>query len=348
MPDYPDRIQAKLTQKIWRWLNGVLSYEYRSGSRSGSRHLTQLGIESSITENLSAYSRYRMEGAMSGERSQAMIGMKNRFRLSPGLTSTLSVEKLATVSGTDLEDFTAFVTEWLFTPPGKDYKLSGGYEIRLDRQRTKHLVGFAALKRLSETWAGLIKVDAWLSDEKEGMNQSKSSGRLGFSYRPAYKPLTVLSMIKGVYEKNSPAHPFGVDKALTVMTEANYHLNDRWEIEGKVVGRWVENTFRLLTVSSSSYMYQAQLIRMFGKAWDVSVAGRVVQQIETGTLRYGGGIQAGRMIRENVWVGAGYDFGGHRDEDTELNEFTQNGFHIGVKLKFDEKLLGYFNGSSGD
>ncbi|MCK4548791.1 MAG: OmpA family protein [Candidatus Krumholzibacteria bacterium] len=348
VPDYPDRIQAKLTQKIWKWLNGVLSYEYRSSSRSGSRHLTQLGIESRITENLSAYSRYRMEGAMSGERSQAMIGVKNRFRLSPGLTSTLSIEKLSTVSGTDLEDFTAFVTEWLFTPPGKDYKVKGGYEIRLDRERTKHLVGFAALKRLSETWAGLIKGDVWLSDEKQGMNQSKSSGRLGFSYRPAYGSLSVLSMIKGTYEKNSPAYPGGIDKALVVMTEANYHLSDRWELEGKVVGRWVENTFRQLTVSSSSYMYQTQLIRLFGRTWDVSVAGRVVQQIETGTLRYGGGIEVGRIIRENVWVGAGYDFGGHRDAGTEVNEFTQNGFHIGIKLKFDEKLLGYFNGSSGD
>ncbi len=348
VPDYPDRIQAKLTQKIWRWLNGVLSYEYRSSSRSGSRHLTQLGIESRISENLSAYSRYRMEGAMSGERSQAMIGLKNRFRLSPGLTSTFSVEKLSTVSGHDLEDFTAFVTEWLFTPPGRDYKLKGGYEIRLEKERTKHLFGFAALKRLSETWAGLVKIDAWLSDEDTRMDQSKSSGRLGFSYRPSHGPLTVLSMVKGVYEKNSPAHPFGVDKALTFMTEANYHLNDRWELEGKVVGRWVENTFRLLTVSSSSYMYQGQVIRMFGPAWDVSLAARVVQQIDTETLRYGGGIEVGRIIRDNVWVGAGYDFGGHRDALTEVNEFTQNGFHIGIKLKFDEKLLGYFNGSSGD
>ena len=346
VPDYPDRIQAKLTQKIWRWLNGVLSYEYRSSSTSGSRHLTQLGVESSITENLSAYSRYRMEGAMSGERSQAMIGMKNRFKIKPGLTSTLSVEKLATVSGQDLEDFTAFVTEWLYTPIGRDYKLSGGYEIRLDRERTKHLIGFAALKRLSETWAGLLKADAWYSDEDVTMDQSKCSGRLGFSYRPAYRPLSVLTMLKGTYEKNSPAYPGGVDKALVLMTEANYHLSDRWELEGKVIGRWVENSFRYLTVSSSSYMYQTQLIRLFGKAWDVSVAARVVQQIETGTLRYGGGIQAGRMIRENVWVGAGYDFGGHRDDGTEMNEFTQNGFHIGIKLKFDEKLLGYFNGSS--
>jgi hypothetical protein len=95
-------------------------------------------------------------------------------------------------------------------------------------------------------------------------------------------------------------------------------------------------------------MYQTQLIRLFGRAWDVSVAARVVQQIETGTLRYGGGVLVGRIIRENVWIGAGYDFGGHRDADTAVNEFTQNGFHIGIKLKFDEKLLGYFNGSSGD
>jgi len=347
-PDYPDRIQAKLTQKIWRWLNGVASYEYRTSSRSGSRHLTQLGIESAITENLSAYSRYRMEGAMSGERSQAMVGLKNRFRLAPGLTSTLSIEKLATVSGIDLEDFTALVTEWLWTPPGRDYKVSGGYEVRFENVRTKHLGGLAALKRLSETWSGLIKTDAWYSDETSGRDQMKASGRLGFSYRPAYGALSLLSMIKGTWEKNSPAFPGGVDKALTVMNEANYHLSDRWEVEGKLVCRWARNTFRDYTVSSSTFMYQAQLIRLFGKAWDVSVAGRVVQQTETGTTRYGGGIEAGRIVRENVWVGAGYDFSGHRDSGAEINEFTRNGFHIGIKVKFDEKLLKYFHGDTGE
>jgi hypothetical protein len=289
-----------------------------------------------------------MEGAMSGERAQAMIGIKNRFRLAPGLTSTLAVERLSTVSGSDLEDFTSIVSDWLYTPPGRDYKISGGYEIRLEKERTKHHAGIAALKRLSMRWSGLLKVDAWLSDEDVGMNQVKGSGKLGFAYRPASGRLSVLTMLKGVYEKNSPAHPRGVDKALTFMTEANYHLCDRWEVEGKFVGRWVENTFRLLTASSSTYMYQAQLIRIFGGVWDVNLSARAVRQMETATTSYGGGIEVGRMVRENVWVGAGYDFGGHIDVDTEENEFAQNGFHIGMRLKFDEKLLGWFRTRMGD
>ena len=35
--------------------------------------------------------------------------------------------------------------------------------------------------------------------------------------------------------------------------------------------------------------------------------------------------------------------GGHRDADTPINDFNRNGFHVGMKLKFNEKILEYFH-----
>jgi hypothetical protein len=284
-----------------------------------------------------------MEGAMSGERGQALIGLKNRFRLGPGLTSTFSLESVATVSGLALDDFTAIVTEWMFTPPERDYKVKGGYELRLETGRRVHLAGAAGIKRLGPQWAGLVKGDLWYADEKERDDQVKASGDLGLSVRPAAGRLMLLGMLKGRFERNSPAFPDVVDRAITVMTEASYALNDRWAIEGKVAGRWVTSAFKAYTTSSSTYMYQTQIVRTIGAHWDVSAAARIVQQVETRTLRYGGGIEAGRIVARNVQVVAGYDFGGHRDAGAELNEFTRNGFHMGIRLKFDERLLEYFH-----
>ena len=341
--EYPDRIQANLKRQIWKWIDGRLTYEYRTGRRTGTRHLLQLGVESSLSEDLQVYSRYRMEGAMSGERGQATIGLKNRFRLAPGLTSTFSIESLATVSGFALDDFTSIVTEWMFTPPGRDYKIKGQYELRLETERRVHLAGAAGLKRLGPQWSGLAKGDLWYADEKTRSDQIKASGDLGLSVRPAAGRLMLLGMLKGRYERNSPAHPGAVDRAITVMTEADYSIDDRWSLEGKVAGRWVASAFKAYTTSSSTFLYQAQVVRAVGERWDVSAAARLVQQVETHTLRYGGGIEVGRLMAENVQAVAGYDFGGHRDADTELNEFTRNGFHIGIRLKFDERLLEYFN-----
>ncbi|HSG28669.1 MAG TPA: hypothetical protein VLA34_09330, partial [Candidatus Krumholzibacterium sp.] len=66
--EYPNRIQAALSQRLWRHLSGTLRHEYRSGRRSGARHMTQIGVESDVNEDLSVYSRYRMEGSVGGER----------------------------------------------------------------------------------------------------------------------------------------------------------------------------------------------------------------------------------------------------------------------------------------
>ena len=84
--EYPNRVQASLSRRLWKHISGTLKHEYRTGGISGSRHLTQAGLESRISEDLDLYTRYRMEGAVSGERGQAIVGLKNRFRLSEALS----------------------------------------------------------------------------------------------------------------------------------------------------------------------------------------------------------------------------------------------------------------------
>jgi uncharacterized repeat protein (TIGR01451 family) len=342
--EYPNRVQASLSRRLWKHISGTLKHEYRTGGISGSRHLTQAGLESRISEDLDLYTRYRAEGAVSGERGQAIVGLKNRFRLSEALTSTFSAEKLSTVSGTASDDYTALATAWLYTPPDGLYKLKGDYEIRIEPERLKHLLGLAGLRRLGERWAGLLKGDLWYSNEEIEDDRVKGDATVGASFRPKESgPLTLFSLMKTRYEKNSPAHPGAVDKDLVVMTEANRVIDSRWEVEGKVAGRWVKNTFKSYTASTASFLYQAQVIRKFAGRWDATFAGRMVHQRETGTVRFGGGLQLGRIFAENVWIGCGYDFGGHRDADTPVNDFDRNGFHVGMKLKFNEKILEYFH-----
>ncbi|MBU8921695.1 MAG: OmpA family protein [Bacteroidales bacterium] len=342
--EYPNRIQARLSQKLWRHISGTFKHEYRSGRRSGARHLTQLGVESNLTDDLNMYSRYRMEGAVSGERGQAVMGLKNRFRLGKDLSGTFTAEKTSTVTGVATDDFTALATGWIYTPKENLYKLKGDYEVRFEPDRIKHLLGLAGLRRIGMRWAGLLKGDLWYSNEELELDRVKGNGTLGLSFRPKDAgPLTLFSLMKTTYEKNSPAHPGAVDKNLMIMTEANYLLGRSWELEGKLGGRWVKNTFKSYTASTASFLYQLQAIRKIGSKWDVTFASRIVHQSETGTVRFGGGLQLGRVVAENVWVGCGYDFGGHRDADAPINDFNRSGFHFGMKMKFNEKILEHFH-----
>jgi hypothetical protein len=346
--EYPNRLQAKLSQRLWRAVSATLKHEYRTGSRTGTRHLTQVGLESNITESMQVYSRYQLEGAMSGERAQATIGGKKRIALSEDLAADIAVEKLATVSGVRTEDYFLLSTGAAYTPREENYRVKGNYEIRLEPDRNKHLAELAAVRRLSERWSVLVKGDLWFSDEKREDNHIKQNATVAFALRPrAARNLTILSLLRARYERNSPAHPNAVDKELLTSIEANYALAPAWELEGKVAGRRVSNSFRDYSANASAFMCQAQLIRTIGKEWDVSFKTRIVHQRETRTTSYGGGLEAGRTVAGRLWIGAGYDFGGHVDPDASINGFTQNGFHFGMRLKFNEKIMSYFHSNEG-
>ena len=345
-PEYPNRLQAKLERKLWRNVSGVLRHEYRTGERSGTRHLTMLGVESNLTPGMTAYSRYQLDGAMSGERAQATMGIKNRFAMSEDLTGTVAVERVATVSGAKTDDYFSISTGALYAPSRGDYRLKADYEIRLEPDRRKHLAGLAVLKKLGLQWSLLAKGDLWFSDEKRETNHVKGSSTVGAALRPKTAPaLDLLALVKSNYEKASPAHPDAVDKELLTSIEASYRLGRSWELEGKCAARWVRNSFRGFEASSAAFLYQAQVVRVVGERWDIGIKARIVHQRETRTLGYGGGFELGRLVAKNVWVGAGYDFGGHKDRDTAINSFSSNGFHVGVRLKFNEKIMSYFNGA---
>ncbi len=87
-----------------------------------------------------------------------------------------------------------------------------------------------------------------------------------------------------------------------------------------------------------------QAIRVIARKWDVALKARVVHQNETATTSYGGGLELGRLVTGNLWVGAGYDFGGHEDPGAPVNGFERAGFNFGMRLKFNEKILEYWDG----
>ena len=343
--EYPNRLQMKLTRKLWKDVAASFRHEYRTGRASGTRHLSQFAIEQSRSSGLSAYSRYRLEGAASGERGMAIMGLKEAFSLTSALSGTISMEKQATVSGSATDDFFSVGSACLYTPKDADYKLKGNYEARVEKGRVKHLAGIAGLTRSSRRTACLFKGDLWFDDERVEPNRIKGSWTAAFATRPRSSDrLAVFSLLKGAYEHNSPAHPDAVDKDVLLSIEVNYAFSPDWQVQGKVAGKWAKKTFKEFTNGSSTYLYEGELIRAIGSKWDVRLKGRFVHQIETRSLRFGSGIEIGRVAAEGLWLGVGYDCSGQRDSLTPENEFTSRGLYVRMRYKFTEKILGLFNG----
>ncbi len=51
------------------------------------------------------------------------------------------------------------------------------------------------------------------------------------------------------------------------------------------------------------------------------------------------GVEAGYQVQDNLWLSAGYNWRGFRDHDLSGSDYTNQGFYIRVRFKFDENLF---------
>jgi hypothetical protein len=54
----------------------------------------------------------------------------------------------------------------------------------------------------------------------------------------------------------------------------------------------------------------------------------------------GVGAEVGFLMVENLWLSAGYNVIGFRDDDLAADEYTRRGAYLRMRFKFDESVLG--------
>ena len=73
--------------------------------------------------------------------------------------------------------------------------------------------------------------------------------------------------------------------------------------------------------------------------WDVGVMASTFRG-QDGANQYAYGAEIGRLLRQNLWLSAGFNFTGF-DGDRDLSgyEYTQQGAYLRLRFKFDEDLF---------
>jgi hypothetical protein len=90
--------------------------------------------------------------------------------------------------------------------------------------------------------------------------------------------------------------------------------------------------------------YHAQL---FGSAGDVRHQQPLVCRVRLTTVlvgkggarQYAYGVEVGYVVVDNVWVTLGYNLRGFRDDELTGSDYTNRGWVLGMRYKFDEDLF---------
>ncbi len=317
-----------------------------------------LGIDTQYMQDGSVYSEYRLRDASTGREVQAALGLRNGWRVAEGLRLITNIERLKTSTG----NATAAGVGLEYTA-SELWKASGRLEWRQDSANVNYLATLGIARKLDRDWTLVARDYFSLIQPREtaasaasgataptlglissGGDRRQNQFQVGFAWRPVdNNKVDAL----GLYERKSQndgtaqAGNTAQVKGTTdiVSLRANYHPSRPWWFSGRYAAKRV-NELLLGTIEDS---YHAQLLggRVtydITNRWSVGAIATMLVG-KGGARQYAYGLEAGYVLMDNLLVTLGYNFRGFSDDELAGSNYTNRGWVLGVRYKFDEDLF---------
>jgi hypothetical protein len=291
-----------------------------------------LGIDTQYMQDGSLYNEYRLNDSGSGRAIQNAIGLRNGWNVAEGLRLLTNVERLNSSAGNATA--AGFGVEYTANPL---WKGSGRIQWRGDRDNTNWLVTASAARKLDRDWTLIAREYFNYIDPKNGTADTRQNRfQVGFAYRPVdNNKFDALGLIEQKTDQSADKD----SNTQIISLRANYKPSRPWWVSGRFAYKRVNETL-LGNVDSS---YNASLIG--GRVtYDItnrwSVGGITTLLVgRGGTRQFAYGLEVGYTVMDNLIVGVGYNWRGFRDDELTGSEYTNRGWVLNVRYKFDEDLF---------
>jgi hypothetical protein len=308
------------------------AYGLGVGAAAGS---LAVGLDTQYMQDGTLYSEYRLRDSENGKQVQSAIGLRNGWRIAEGLRMTTNVERLTSSSGN--ANAAGLGLEYTAS---ELWKSSGRLEWREDLNNTNWLGTIGVARKIDNNWTALARDYVSLVTPRTALGTSSRQNRfqVGFAYRPVdNNKFDAL----GLYERKSETNmSAGIDSQTDIISlRGNYHPTRAWWLSGRFAMKNV-NELLLGTVNDS---YRASLVG--GRVtYDItnrwSLGGIVsVLQGTGGARQYAYGLEVGYIVVDNLYLTMGYNWRGFTDKDLTGSDYTNRGWVLGMRYKFDEDLF---------
>ncbi|MBF7684260.1 DUF11 domain-containing protein [Acinetobacter sp. B10A] len=326
-------------------LNGL--YDLNSSER---KNVTVFGLDSKYNNNGTAFSEYRVRDGMSAREAEAAIGLRNRWELEKGFYANASFEQTKALSATNSSNSESTAAtlgiEYLKNPL---WKTVARIEGRLADQANTFLNTLGLAYKYSDDVTFLAKNILSQTD-----SQTKTSGdrlinrfQLGWAYRDTERNrFDALSKVEYRYDHNQTDLTNAYLKHVYILSNhVNYHPTKELTLSGQYAVKRVNMTFSSLESSGVTHMLNARMMYDINDRWDAGVHTGALWSNVTSGQRILLGAEAGYLLAANLWLSAGYNFSGYKDDDLVESDTTLQGAYLRFRFKFDENL---FRKSSND
>lgn len=323
------------------------------------------GVDSTYLRDTQAFSEYRLRDAISGRDVQAASGIRNTWNVAEGLRLSSSAEHVNVIDGSTGDNTgLALALDYSANPLWRG-ALRVEHRISDDVRQTEEvneafdttLVQFMAARKLNRDWT-LLARNYLLSTNYEARGDVlQDRFQIGAAYRDTDRNrINALMRYEYKLERDESGLTLldgnVVDgtsqdvrtRAHIVSSHADWHPSRPWWITGRVAGKWQRDQFAYgdgsrLNSSFRAMLFSGRIVYDITENWDVGVLASTFRG-QNKANQYAYGVEVGRLLRQNLWLSAGYNWTGFTgDRDLSGYEYTQQGLFLRLRFKFDEDLF---------
>jgi large repetitive protein len=303
---------------------------------------TVLGISSEYMANGTLFSEYRGRDSFGVRTTEAAVGLRNIFTVADGLRLNTNVERIKSLGGSKEQESEAIGLGLDYTK-SELWKGSTRLEFRDATTSRSYLHTADAAVKVARNWTVLGRHTWNLLDTKAASTAAASERilqrlRLGLAYRDTdTNRFDALAMIEKKRESDTAATAANAMRNVWVgSAHANYQPQRSLVLSGQIASKWSHETLSGIIVDSRTSLLGARATWDVTEKIDVSAITSSLINHQTKVSQKGLGVELGYLIHSNIWLSAGYNFFGYRDQDLAPGQYSDKGAFIRLRFKFDE------------
>jgi hypothetical protein len=317
------------------------------------------GVESNYMQGGTLFSEYRLRDALSGATAanrdmQLATGVRNTWNVREGLAYTTNAEVLKVFQGSVRNAFAL--------GGGVDYRVSEltQFSGRLEWRRlndditvvgnqteNQYLSTLSVARKMDRDWTLLARNYLLLNRYDIG-SRMQDRFQIGAAWRPVdHNRFNALARYEYKTQRDTRAIATPEDsyKAHIISVHGTYHPSRPWWLGSRLAYKNSNGSFTnpdgsVIKDNFSAILLGGRVTYDVTENWDISYMASVFKGLKGDSgKQFASGIEVGYLLRQDLWLSAGYNWTGFSDRDLTAGEYTNRGGYIRLRYKFDENLF---------
>ena len=309
-----------------------------------------IGVDTSYMKDGQIFNEYRIRDTINGRDAQAAIGLRNLWPMDNGLKFSTSAERIQVLSSSTLSNpaqsgipLTSIPRSATALALGVDYsamelwKGASRIEWRSDSQTTNWLSTIAVARKINRDWSLLAKNyfnQAQGKAQDVGV-QTQNRAIIGLAYRDTdTNRSNVLARYELKTESDTAPTIASKRSAHIVSLHGEYHPSRPWWWSGRLAAKSVDERF----VGGVQSKFNASLVGgrvLYDFDERFSIGAHVHHLFNSAGRQSAIGTELGVVVQNNTMLTVGYNWRGFSDSDLVNSNYTNRGWVIGLRWKFD-------------